>query len=203
LTMSSSPYTGGEGYQERGQTRSGLQFAALNRGYPTTERELLNRHRSLLQPYAGPSTRRFHLSTGAGDLLQTTVRYSPSYPAIRGHLRTVFSDLFREHLEARNAGFEVVITFNVILTNTERTSFSVYYGQDYRATSSHGVHPALRGESGRPTLVQTLRDVDNIPVTFDFEQVLRNLRGAFTSSNVTVHRVLNVVYLIYRFVQGG
>jgi len=189
-------------YQERGQTRSGRRFGELNRGYPRSERELLQRHRSLLEPFAGPSTRRFHLASGAGDLLQTTVRYSPSYQGVRGHLRSVFSGLFREHVEARNAGFEVVVTFNVILTNAERTTFSVYYGQDYRATSSHGVHPALGDGSGQPTLVQTLRDVENIPIQFDLDRVVRNLRAAFTSSDVVVHRVLNLVYLIYRFVQG-
>lgn len=196
-----SPYSGG--YQERGQTRSGRQFAALNRGYPSTERELLGRHRSLLQPYSAPSTRRFHLSTGGGDLLQTTVRYSPGYQGIRGHLRGVFTDLFREHLDggAGNAGFEVVVTFNVILSNAQRNSFSVYYGQDYRATSVRGVHPAVTGATGQPTLVSTLRDVDNIPVQFDLDQVVRRLTAAFTSSDVVVYRVLNVVYLIYRFSQ--
>lgn len=190
------------GYQERGQTRSGVQFARLNRGYPATERELLQRHRSLLQPYAGPSTRRFHLSSGAGDLLQSTVRYSPTYPSIRGHLRTVFAGLFREHLEAPNAGFEVVVTFNVVLSNSAGTSFSVYYGQDYRATSSHGIHPGLRGARGEPTLIRNLRDVENVPIVFDLDEVIRGLSAAFTSSDVVVHRILNIVYLIYRFVQG-
>lgn len=190
-------------FDERGQLRSGRRFAALNRAYHGSERELLSHHRALLQPFAGPSTRRFRLSTGGGDLSQTTVRYSPGYGAIGSHLRSVFVELFREHVEAPDAGFEVVVTFNVILTNADKTSFSVYYGQDYRATAYHGVHQGLRGAGGSVTLVQTLRDVDRVPTAFDLEQVARNHAESFSSSNVRIHRVLNIVYLIYRFSQSG
>lgn len=191
-----------EGYKERGALRSGKRFAALNKPYPSTEAELLRRHQKLLEPKAGPFTRRFRIGNNLGDITQTVIRYSPSFLNIATDLRNSFHVLFREAGgEDPRAGFEVSVTFNAILTNQDGTSFSVFYGQDYKPTSDHGVSERLKG-TDNSVLVQYLRDIKNIPTSFDLQKVIESSRMAFLSSNVRIHKIINIVYLIYRFVQG-
>ena len=191
-----------EGYKERGALRSGRRFAALNKPYPSTEAELLKRHQKLLEPKAGPFTQRFRIGNNLGDITQTVIRYSPTYPNIATDLRNCFHILFREAGgEDPRAGFEVSVTFNAILTNQDGTSFSIFYGQDYKPTSDHGVSSKLKGVENA-VLVQTLGDLKNVPTSFDLQEVINSSRMACLSSNVRVHKIINIVYLIYRFVQG-
>jgi len=107
--------------------------------------------------------------------------------------------LFREHTEGPHAGFEVLVTFNAVLTNRERNSFSVFYGHDYRADNLVGAAPELRYGEGAVD-VPNLAAVSKIPTTFDFEQLAVAYRHAFDQSDLRVERFLNVVYLIYRYV---
>jgi len=189
-------------YQERGATRSGRRFAELNSAYCRSEAALLNRHHKLEALKAGPFQNTFKLSSGIGDIDQTILRYSTRHPDILGDLRREFINLFKASGESARSGYEVAVTFNAVLTNSDSSSFSIYYGQDYSSTSDHGVGARLRGSRG-PILVQSVRDVQNVPTVFDYEAVMHENRLAFQSSNVRIHRIINIVYLIYRFVQGG
>ena len=190
-------------YQERGQLRSGKRFAALNKPYPSTEAELMRRHQKLLQLRAGPFTRRFRVGNNLGDITQTVLRYSVHNPNIAADIKHSFHELFREAGgEDPRAGFEVAVTFNAILSNQDSTSFSIFYGQDYKATSDHGVaNDRLKGME-KALFVHTVRDIAKIPTSFDLQNVIVANRVAFESSNVRIHKIINIVYLIYRFVQG-
>jgi hypothetical protein len=111
----------------------------------------------------------------------------------------VFFNLFREHTPGADTGFEVVVTFNAILTSSaEQNTYSLFYGHDHRADNLSGAAPELK--YGSTTGVRFLSDVDNIPTSFDQEALIASHRRAFESSNVRVHQFVNIVYLIYRFV---
>ena len=91
----------------------------------------------------------------------------------------------------------MITTFNAVLSNHESTTFSIFYGHDYRNESATGAHDNL--SYGDPVLVSNLDDVDRIPTQFDFETLARQQRAAFENSDVRVVRFINVVYLIYQF----
>jgi len=184
-------------YQERGVLRSGKRFAARNIPYYLTEQELLSHHKKLLENISGPTIRHFHIGNGQGSLMQATVRFRIDYPNILNSLTGIFATLIREHSESNSEGFEVVTTFNAILTNSQSTTFSIFYGHDYRGGNISGAKEELK--YGETVVVKSLPDVSSIPTKFDMNELLRSHRNAFQSSDVKIHRFLNVVYLIYRF----
>lgn len=192
-------------YSERGQLRSGERFAARNLPFYTNVRDLLRHHKRLFSTEPAVSQRYFYIggpraSLRGRSLIQTTVRYRSDYPDILQHLKSIFVDLFREHSENSTDGFEVVTTFNAILSNPEQTTFSVYYGHDHRANNLSGAASELQPENGT-VIVRQMPDVNSIPATFDFEQLARLHRQSFADSNVAVYKFINIVYLIYRFVK--
>jgi hypothetical protein len=71
---------------------------------------------------------------------------------------------------------------------------------DHRANAGQtgGAAPELK--YGETVIVKTLSDVKKIPSTFDFDQLVQTHRHAFENSSVYVHRFINIVYLIYRFI---
>lgn len=76
-------------------------------------------------------------------------------------------------------------------------SFSVYYGLDYNPeNNTGGAHPSL--VYGDRLTIQSLADVSLIPTEFDFEQICHSRRHAFDESNVHMHQIVNVNYIIYR-----
>lgn len=185
-------------YHERGQTRSGRRFAQLNVGYfPSIPRLLAARPR-LLEAEAASSDKVFRLGTNQGWLVQTTLRFSVHHSNLRQSLLRQFVQLFRQHSEGRESGFEVVVTFNAILSNPEGTSFSVFYGHDFRAGNLAGAAPELG--YGSTYLVRTLGDVARLPTTFDFERLAETHKHSFEQSGVHIARFLNVVYLVFRYV---
>ena len=185
-------------YAERGQTRSGRRFAKANFGHFSSLNELLSRHEKLLVPFAQPSTRYFEIGVNQGSLMQTTIHFSADFTKIKQKLLRTFLELFAEHTEEFNSGFEVLVTFNAVLSNPEGTSFSVFYGHDYRAGNLLGASPELR--YGDPYIVRTLGDVAQLPTVFNFEELAHAHRYAFQHSGVRIARFLNVVYLVYRFI---
>lgn len=192
-------------YNERGQLRSGGRFAARNQPFYSTLRELLQHHKRLFAKEPTISQRYFYIggprvSLRGRSLIQTTVRYRSDYPDISQHLKTVFVDLFREHTENSTDGFEVVTTFNAILSNPEKTSFSIFYGHDHRSNNLTGAASELQPEHGT-VVVKCLPDVAKIPCNFDFEHLARLHRQSFADSNVSVYKFVSVIYLIYRFVK--
>ena len=190
---------------ERGSLRSGARFAARNRPYYSLLKELFKHHSKLLDSKPAVSTEVFKIGSGrvaTGNLLQTTVRFRADHSNIKHSLREVFLDLFREHIENETDGFEVVTVFNAILTDASRTSFSVFYGHDYTEGNSTGASAELC-YSEKPVIVKSLLDVKNIPSSFDLEQIVSERRLAFQQSGVVIDRILNIVYLIRRFLDIG
>ena len=187
-------------YQERGQTRSGRRFAQANVGHYGSIGELLASHQRLLDREAAVSSRIFRIGPSGGNLIQATLRYSVRHENIRQSLLDNFIRFFREHTENRTDGFEVIVTFNAVLANADRTSFSVFYGHDYRAENQIGAAPELR-YGGRSYLIRTLGDVQRLPTAFDFEQLAETHRHFFAESGVSIARFLNIVYLVYRYVR--
>ena len=187
---------------ERGTLRSGERFAARNLAFYKSEKDLLNHHKRLLAEEPAVTTRATRIAgLNFGSLLQTTVRFRFDSSVIRSTLRRVFFDLFREHTLSGDSGFEVVVTFNAILTNQSdqnNPTYSIFYGHDHRADNISGAAPELK--YGTTTLVRLLADVDNIPVDFESEELIRQHRRAFESSAVSIHKFINIVYLIYRYV---
>ena len=187
----------GEPWFERGYTRSGRRFAQGNVGYYPTIQHLLAHHPRLLQREEAISNRVFRIGANQGSLIQTTIRFSVRHDNIREALLDHFSRLFAEHNEGREDGFEVTVTFNAVLSNAEGTSFSLFYGHDFRAGNLPGAAPELRYQT---SLVRTLGDVARLPVTFDFERLAEAHRHSFENSEVHVARFLNIIYLVCRYV---
>lgn len=77
-------------------------------------------------------------------------------------------------------------------------TYCVFFGQDFRQDSPYGASPEFR--HGDPIIVKTLSDVKKIPTKFDFQQLIESHRDAFDRSNVRVAYFINVVYIIYKFI---
>jgi len=187
---------------ERGELRSGGRFAARNQPYYTSAKELMSHHKRLLSTEPAVAHRLTAIATGrrgsSGTLSQTTVRFRVDSPVIKSTLKEIFASLFQTVSESRSEGFEVVVTFNAVLCNQDASSFSLFYGVDHRATNESGVAPELKyGDTG---IVRSVADVDKLPVFFDVEGLLRSHRNAFQSSNLRIHSFVNIVYLIYHYV---
>jgi hypothetical protein len=167
-------------------------------------RELLSHHQSLLQPGPIVTERLFRVGLERGqqlgNLSQTTIRFRADLSAstIRDSLVRVFLGLLRGHEEHQQDGFEVVVTFNAAVTNSDRTTFSVFYGHDHSAQNASGAAPELR--FAEPYLVRSAADVQRLPVSFDFETLAHNHRHSFDSSDIQVERFLNIIYLVYRYI---
>ena len=128
------------------------------------------------------------------------MRFPINSTIIQPTLRRIFFDLFTEHNESSSTGFEVVITFNAVLTNQDASTFSMFYGHDHRASNVAGAAPELK--YGLTTVVRNLLGLDSVPTVFDGDQLIRAHRHAFESSNVRVHSFVNIIYLIYRFIDN-
>lgn len=191
---------------EGGQTRSGALYSKRNVPYYSSVKELLSHHKRLLSTEPAITTKYFTLSSKTGTLSQTTVRLRTDCENTSQVLKDVFLDLFRQtEFESRDA-FEVVITFNAILTNREGNSFSVYFGHDYRAGNAFGASSRLRydyGDEPSTFIVKSLSDVAHLPTSFNFEDLVARHRHSFDDSDVRVLRFLNIIYLIYQFKQGN
>ena len=184
---------------DRGFLRSGTRYAARNNPYYSSVAELLSHHKRLLLPEPAITTRAARiLGVKSGSLLQTTARFTLNSSVIRPTLRSIFFDLFREHSESGSSGFEVVTTFNAVLTNSTETTFSLFYGHDHRASNIAGAAPELK--YGDTVIVRSLLDLDLLQTAVDPQELVRANRHAFQDSNVHVHSFVNIVFLIYRFV---
>jgi hypothetical protein len=182
-----------DGLPERGVLRSGSRFAAQNTSYFSTLKELYAVHKRLLDNEPAVSTRIARVGESKiGSLLLTTIRFHFDYPAIAYRLRLELLELFRQHTQNNREGFEVVVTFNAVLTNQNQTSFSVFYGQD-----NSGAAPKLK--HGDTVVVKTISDISKIPTSFDADSLIASHRRAFETSNVKIFKFLNIVFLVVWF----
>lgn len=188
--------------QERGATRSGARYAARNIPFYSSVRELLAHHQQLLQPGPVVATRYAAVGSARGTLLQTTIRFRSDHADIRGGLQQVFSDLFRLSSQRAGEGFEVVVTFNAVTSDSTGTNFSVFYGQDYGSRSGGNLGTRNELRVGDAVTVQTPDDVALLPTQFDLESLAARTRLQFDNSDLRVVRFLNIVYLVYQFSDG-
>jgi hypothetical protein len=184
---------------ERGTLRSGSRFAARNLPHFTSYADLIQHHQRLLSHTPAKAQRIARIANvRGGSLSQTTVRFRFDSPLIESTLWDIFNELLQEHEENSSDGFEVVTTFNAVLTNEDASSFSLFYGLDHRAGNQSGAAPEL--SYGNPVIIKNILDVPNIPTYFNADELIRSHSNAFDTSNVRVHSFVNVVYIIYRFV---
>lgn len=187
---------------ERGTTRSGGRFAARNTPYYASYEELMTHHKKLLSEQPAITERPARIfGIPDGYLSQTTARFRFDSPIIETSLRAEFNRLFAKYHEDPNNGFEVVVTFNCVLHNQDTGTFSLFYGQDHRASNDFGAAPELK--YGTTIIVRSLLDLHKIPTDFNEEQLFTSMRRNFESSNVSIYKITNVIYLIYRYVSTG
>jgi hypothetical protein len=184
---------------ERGTLRSGSRFAARNFPHFTSYNELMSHHKNLLAEKPVISQRIVRIAdVTTGSLSQTIVRFRFDSSVIESTLLDTFVNLFYEHEENQVDGFEVVTTFNAVLTTEDASTFSLFYGLDHRTGSRLGAAPEL--SYGNPVIVKNITDVRKISTFFDADELIQSHRNAFDTSNVRVHSFVNIVYIIYRFI---
>lgn len=185
---------------ERGQLRSGGRFIARNRPFYSSEQELLAQHTRLIQDDPAVSHREVYIVGGVGNLIQTTVRFPINSPRIQPALFEVFTDLFQQ-ISSPEDFFEVVITFNAVLYSSETNTYSLFYGHDYREDNIGGTARDIALEQS--FVIRNLAEVDRIPTRINVPALLNVHRNAFANSNVRIHSIVNVIYLIYRYVNSS
>ena len=189
---------------DKGTTRSGNRFQKLNVGYYETLEELKRQHSRLFIEKPGIETRLLPIvggQTRGGSLAQTLVRFRFNSPLVVSTLYDVFTDLFQQHGENTEDGFEVQVTFNLILFGERegKKAFHVFYGLQHGNVESR---VSDRLTEIAPVIVRNLVDIRKIKTTFDSEDLLRMNRDAFRDSNVQIHSFINVNFLIHRFVSA-
>ena len=194
------PSTSGFANLPRSERTSAAERIHQNRGYAQSVKELLRRHPKLTQYEPEEATRdvfRFSKGMRSGVLTQTHVRFRFDYKDIQKRLLKVFGLLFALQGNSKDS-FEVVITFNAILYCKDTNTYSLFYGTDHRENNRMGAANEL-GFGGTYT-VNSLPEVSaNIPCVFDMQDVIARHRNAFPNSNVSVFKIVNIIYMIYQF----
>lgn len=129
----------------RGITRSGRAYIRQNLSYYNSLQELKRHHTRLYSEELAVTQRLVRLSSRA-VVSQTTARVLfNNHEKNVNLLKGVFEDLFGQVHETQDfGGFEVVVTFNAVLTNKDYSTFSVFYGVDFRENNEAGSAPELR-----------------------------------------------------------
>ena len=183
----------------RGSRISAAERIHGNKGYCKSVSELMRHHSRLQQQEPAESTRDVFTFTKRGrrgTLIQTHVRFRADYNNIQQHLISLFTRLFALRGD-NNDPFEVVITFNAILYCQDAGTYSLFYGTDHRENNRMGA--ACELGHGDTFVVRDLSQVTTrLPMVFDLQNVLHSHRNAFPHSNVRVHQIVNIIYLIYQ-----
>lgn len=189
-------------------TRSGRQYIPANRPFFASKQQLLSCHRRLTSQIPAIETRTYVVAGSKYTLSETTARFhhSSSSKFIRQVLKKAINVL-RADLGASaqlppsssssKLQLEVNVTFNAILHNPDLDSWSIFYGLDYASKNSTGIRKELA--YGDTIIINQPKDVGSIPTSFDMSDVLEKCRFGFSDSNVYVHSILNIVYLMYKF----
>ena len=194
------PSTSGFANLPRSERTSAAERIHQNRGYAQSVKELLRRHPKLTQYEPEEATRdvfRFSRGMKSGVLTQTHVRFRFDYKDIQKRLLKVFGLLFALQGNSKDS-FEVIITFNAILYCKDTNTYSLFYGTDHRENNRMGAANELG--FGGTYIVNSLPEVSaNIPCVFDMQDVIAHHRNAFPNSNVSVFKIVNIIYMIYQF----
>jgi hypothetical protein len=114
------------------------------------------------------------------------VRETESPEAFSNHLRQAFIRLY----DIFGAGyFEVSVTANVVLEGTRNGQFAVFYGQDF-GDGDYSFAP--------DTVVRNLGQVGNLPINFTAQDFGRVFAANHEATDVSVHSIISIVYLIRR-----
>ena len=108
----------------------------------------------------------------------------------RKELVRAFSKLFQLYGEK---GWNVLTTCNVILQSNNAETFSVYYGQSY------GVLAERQASLRRLVSVNSFGDLGKIELDHSQEDFSDIFFLTHHDSSVSVHSVINIVFLITRF----
>lgn len=140
--------------------------------------------------------------TGRSDGVSiATLRIREGDPDARTHLTNAFAELFRVY-EGPNVRFSVSVTANAILqagSASRSRTYSVWYGQHFnRPGDNRNYNFANRTADGGPPTVSNLGDVRELSTLFSSNDFQRLFLANHSSSNVTVHSLISIVYLITR-----
>lgn len=176
--------------------RSGQRFQARNQPYYNSVRELLSVHERLIQDNPAVTQQQTYIDN-VGQLTQTTIRFPITSTRIRASIRSIFQELLRQKTPQEH--YEVVITFNAILFSPTENTYSLFYGHDFRSNNAGGRAPELNIYD-QAILINSAFDVEQIPIQFDYDQLVHNHRDAFHNSSVVIHSFVNIIYLVYKYI---
>ena len=183
----------------RGSRTSAAERIHGNKGYCKSVKELMRHHARLQEEEPAESSRDVFTFTKRGrrgTLIQTHVRFRADYNNIQQHLISLFTRLFALRGD-NNDPFEVVITFNAVLYCQDAGTYSIFYGTDHRENNRMGAACEL-GHGGTYVIRDLTQVTTRLPMVFDLQNVLHAHRNAFPHSNVRVHQIVNIIYLIYQ-----
>ena len=184
----------------RSQRVSAAERIHGNQGYARSVKELLRRHPRLTELEPCETTRDVYKSSGGqekrGSLTQTHLRFRFDYPDIQKHLLDVFVRLFALRGDLKDA-FEVIITLNAILYCKDTNTYSLFYGTDHSDGNRMGAAHEL-GVGGTFEVNNLAEVASKLPHVFDPQDLVHRHRNAFPNSNVSVFKILNIIYLIYQ-----
>jgi hypothetical protein len=130
----------------------------------------------------------------AGVLAETTVRIPfDGFRPASYYLQKAILQL--QTIYDKKVTFDLVITGNLILKTQTSGKLDVWFGQDFSNatdTSELRVGPVYR--------VRDISDVSKVPTEFSFDTFAEAVRNKFPRSSLTLHSVINLVYIIRTFV---
>jgi hypothetical protein len=100
--------------------------------------------------------------------------------------------LFELHAGTSSVFFDVTVTANAVLRGTANGRYSLFYGQDYGRRGDFTIGGVARE-------VRVLADVEQLPIDFDVGDFEDVFFANFENSAVSVHSLVNVVYIIRRY----
>lgn len=179
-------------------TRSGVRYQIANRAFYPSLRELRQHHQRLYTDDPAFSQSQVFIGGRNRTLLQATVRFPINSARIESSLLDVFGELFQTHGQS-GSGFEVIITFNAVLYSQETNTYSVFFGHDYRLGTTTGA--AQQVTEPDTYYIRHLDEVRHIPTDINVANLMHTYRNAFDDSGVSIHSFINIIYLIYQYVE--
>lgn len=89
-----------------------------------------------------------------------------NHPHAKENLAESFRRLFAQQTgDSSFSGFEVVVAFNAVLANKDQTSFSVFYGADFRLNNAGGAADNFRHKCKLPDTLYPISDT-RYPILF-------------------------------------
>lgn len=108
----------------------------------------------------------------------------------KAELGIAFAELYRTY----GAGyFDVVVTANAILVGNTIRRYYLFFGQDFSGFKPREI--TLR----KAKVVSSVGEALNLRTIFTVEEFAEQFRRGFPNSDVSVHSLVNIVYLVRRY----